>query len=206
MNAAPTMSTAPTERAQARRQQVLDAASDAFRRRGFHAASMAEIAKLAGMSPGHIYNLFENKDEIIAAIVERDCEEILARISEIQQEGDLLQKMLEGTEQALDEHSEVAKAALQLEVLAEASRNPRLAAVVRRSQALVNEKAQALIRQSLGEQAHAVSDDEIQGRSLLLGALFNGLTALSVRDPEVAHQIPAMAPVMRRMLQVLLAP
>lgn len=206
MNAAPTMTTAPTERAQARRQQVLDAASDAFRRRGFHAASMAEIAKLAGMSPGHIYNLFENKDEIIAAIVERDCEQIVQRIGELQHEADVLQSMLRETEMAIDEHSQVADAALELEVLAEASRNPRLAAVMHAKQALVHDKALGLIRQTLGPAAAEVPASEIEGRALLLAALFNGLTALSVRLPDQARRIPDMAPVMRRLLQVLMAP
>jgi len=201
-----TLSPTPSDRALARRQQVLDAAAECFRRRGFHAASMAEIAKTAGMSPGHIYNLFENKDDIIAAIVERDCEEVLGRIAEFQQAGDLLEQMLASTEQAIDEHSQVAEAALQLEVLAEASRNARLAAVVHQSQAQVNRKAQELIRQSLGEQADQLPPEEIQGRALLLGALFNGLTVLSVRDPAMGQQVPAMAPVMRRVLQVLLAP
>lgn len=202
-----TVSTQPSDRALARRQQVLDAAAECFRRRGFHAASMAEIAKTAGMSPGHIYNLFENKDDIIAAIVERDCEEVLQRIAAFQQEGALLQKMLGGIEQAIDDRSQVADAALQLEVLAEASRNPRLAAVVHRTEALVNEKAQALIRQSLGEQAaNQLPPEEIEGRALLLGALFNGLTAMSVRHAGMAQRVPAIAPVMRRMLRVLLAP
>lgn len=201
-----TLSITPSDRALARRQQVLDAAAECFRRRGFHAASMAEIAKTAGMSPGHIYNLFENKDDIIAAIVERDCEEVLGRIAEFQQEEDLLQTMLASTEQAIDEHSQVAEAALQLEVLAEASRNPKLAAVVQQSEALVNRKAQELIRQSLGEHADKLPPGEIQGRALLLGALFNGLTVLSVRQPALSQHAPAMALVMRRMLRVLLAP
>jgi AcrR family transcriptional regulator len=201
-----TAANTPSDRTLARRQQVLDAAADCFRRRGFHAASMAEIAKTAGMSPGHIYNLFENKDDIIAAIVERDCQDILTRIAEFRQAGDLLEQMLAGTEEAIDEHSQVAKAALQLEVLAEASRNPKLAAVVQRSQALVNEKAQELIRQSLGDHADQLPAGEIQGRALMLGALFNGLTALGVRDPAMSQRVPAMAPVMRRVLQVLLAP
>ena len=86
---APLSIAAPTDRALARRQPVLDAAADCFRRRGFHAASMAEIAKTAGMSPGHIDNLIENKEDI---------------------------------------------------VLAEASRNPKLVAVVQQSQALVNQR------------------------------------------------------------------
>ncbi|MBI3347595.1 MAG: TetR/AcrR family transcriptional regulator [Burkholderiales bacterium] len=201
-----TASTTPSDRALARRQQVLDAAAECFRRRGFHAASMAEIAKTAGMSPGHIYNLFENKDDIIAAIVERDCEDVLGRIAAFQQEEDLLQRMLAETEQAIDEHSQVAEAALQLEVLAEASRNPKLATVVQQSEALVNRKAQELIRQSLGERADDLPPGEIQGRALLLGALFNGLTVLSVRQPALSQHAPAMAPVMRRMLRVLMAP
>ncbi len=199
------MTASPSDRTLARRQQVLEAAAECFRRRGFHAASMAEIAKTAGMSPGHIYNLFENKDDIIAAIVERDCEEVLDRIAEFRQEGDLLQKMLAATEQAIDEHSHVAKAALQLEVLAEASRNPKLAAVVHRSEALVNQKAQELIRLSLGPRADALPPDEIQGRALMLGALFNGLTVLSVRRPDMAALSTPMAPVMRRILNVILA-
>jgi AcrR family transcriptional regulator len=200
------MPTAPSDRALARRQQVLEAAAECFRRRGFHAASMAEIAKTAGMSPGHIYNLFENKDDIIAAIVERDCEEVLGRIDEFQREGDLLRAMLAETERAIDERSQVADAALQLEVLAEASRNPKLAAVVQQSEALVYGKAQELVRQSVGEQADSLPVEEIQGRALLLGALFNGLTVMSVRQPAMSQQVSAMAPVMRRMLRVLLAP
>lgn len=200
------MSAPTNDRIQARRQQVLDAAAEAFSRRGFHAASMAEIARMAGMSAGHIYNLFENKDDIIAAIVERDSREVLDRITAFQQEPDLLPRMLAETERTIDERSQVADSALQLEVLAEASRNPKLAQVVQQAETLVNRKAQDLIRQSLGTAANALPAGEIQGRALLLGALFNGLTALSVRQPALADQVDAMAPVMRRMLLVLLAP
>ncbi|HEY9109840.1 MAG TPA: helix-turn-helix domain-containing protein [Roseateles sp.] len=197
---------APTDRALARRQQVLDAAAECFRRRGFHAASMAEIAKAAGMSPGHIYNLFENKDDIIAAIVERDCVELMGRIAELQQADDVLVQMLAETERAIDESTQVADAALELEVLAEASRNPKLAAVVRQGEELMHRKAQDLVRQSLGLEADALPPGEIQARALLLAALFNGLTALSVRQPALPQLVPAIAPVMRRMLRVLLAP
>ncbi len=201
------MSPAPsTDRAQARRQQVLEAAAECFRRRGFHAASMAEIAKTAGMSPGHIYNLFENKDDIIAAIVERDCDEVVARINELQQADDILQVMLGETERAIDESTQVADAALELEVLAEASRNPRLATVVQAGEALVHAKAQDLIRQSLGPAADQLPPGEVQGRALLLAALFNGLTALSVRQPRLGQLVPHMAPVMQRVLRVLLVP
>ena len=194
----------PTDRALARRQQVLDAAAECFRRRGFHAASMAEIAKTAGMSPGHIYNLFENKDDIIAAIVERDCEDIVSRISALQQEDDVAQVMLAETERAIDESAQVADAALALEVLAEAGRNPQLAAVVHRTQAIVHAKSLELVRQSLGPRAAELPPEEIRGRALMLSALFNGLTALSVRQADLRGQVDTLAPVMRRVLRMLL--
>ena len=41
-------------RAEARKTQVLNAATECFRRQGFHGASMAQISKAAGMSVGHI--------------------------------------------------------------------------------------------------------------------------------------------------------
>src|SRR3546814_8434618 len=58
------------ERGEQRRRQILMAAADCFERRGFHGSSMAEISKVAGMSVGHIYHNFANKDAIIKAMAE----------------------------------------------------------------------------------------------------------------------------------------
>lgn len=195
----------PTDRTAARRQQVLDAAAECFRRRGFHAASMAEIAKTAGMSPGHIYNLFQNKDDVIAAIVERDCADVVQRITELQQESDVLQAMLAETHHAVDDSTQVADAALTLEILAEASRNPTLATVLHRAQAQVRAKVEDLIRQTLGPQS-PLPEAEITARAQMMGALFNGLTAMSVRQPDFAATAPQIAPVMQRLLRALLTP
>ncbi len=46
---------------ESRRQQILDAACDQVRQSGFHGASMADIARAAGLSVGQIYRYFENK-------------------------------------------------------------------------------------------------------------------------------------------------
>ena len=70
-------------RAAARRQQILNAAAQCFREHGFHGASIAQISKTAGMSPGHIYHYSENKEAIIAAIVAQDLEGLLTLTAEL---------------------------------------------------------------------------------------------------------------------------
>lgn len=195
---------APNDRAIARRLQVLDAAADCFRRRGFHGASMAEIAKTAGMSAGHIYNLFENKDDVIAAIVERDRDEIVRRIQETLDGNDVAGAMLACVEENFQEPERDAEAALNLEVLAEASRNTRLAQVVVNSETTIRHKAMALIRMALGPAADALPTDEIEARASVLGALFNGLMVLSVSQPDLNQA--AVTRVMQRVMRLLIEP
>ena len=58
--------TAPEKpRAEAQRERILAAAQQCFIRRGFHAAGMAAIAEVAGMSPGLIYRYFRDKQEVL---------------------------------------------------------------------------------------------------------------------------------------------
>tara|TARA_B100000315_G_C14371450_1_gene493149 strand:+ start:67 stop:693 length:627 start_codon:yes stop_codon:yes gene_type:complete len=58
---------------EARRQQVLDAASACFSRQGFHHTTMQDICREADLSPGAVYRYFASKEEIIAASCE-DCQ------------------------------------------------------------------------------------------------------------------------------------
>jgi len=194
----------PTDRAQARRQQVLTAAAECFRRRGFHGASMAEIAKTAGMSAGHIYNLFENKDDVIAAIVERDRDEIVRRIEETLDGDDVAGAMLAAVEDSFHEPEREAEAALNLEVLAEASRNAKLAQVVVESETTIRHKAMVLIRMALGPAADTMPTDEIEARASVLGALFNGLMVLNVSQPNLNQA--AVTRVMQRVMRLLIEP
>ncbi len=51
------------------RQAIIDAAYSVILEKGYHAASMRQIAKQAGIVVGGIYNHFASKEEIFAAIV-----------------------------------------------------------------------------------------------------------------------------------------
>lgn len=89
--------TAGTERAQAapagmrdgacgagqdpeKRGQILAGAREVFFDRGFDAASMGDIARVAGVSKGTLYVYFQNKEDLFAALVAAECEETAERM------------------------------------------------------------------------------------------------------------------------------
>jgi AcrR family transcriptional regulator len=55
----------------ARKQQILDAATKVFAEKGFHRATIKEVAKVAGIADGTIYNYFTNKTELLFGILNR---------------------------------------------------------------------------------------------------------------------------------------
>ena len=109
-------------RAEARRQQILSAAAQCFREHGFHAASISRISRLAGMSAGHIYHYFENKEAIIAAIVEHDLESLLQMTAELRAACDVRQALIARAAQGVIEQLDPLTAGLKLEIVAEAAR------------------------------------------------------------------------------------
>lgn len=57
--------------AAARRKQILDAATQVFAEKGFHRATVKEIARVAGIADGTIYTYFARKDEVLLAVLDR---------------------------------------------------------------------------------------------------------------------------------------
>lgn len=63
-----------------RRALVLDAARSVFQRLGIEGASIREIAKEAGYTPGAIYSYFENKEAIYGALLAESLERLNAEV------------------------------------------------------------------------------------------------------------------------------
>lgn len=82
-----TMARVSQEHLDARRRQILDGATRCFARNGFHATSMQDILREAGLSAGAVYRYFSSKDELIVAIAQevfgdvRDAFESASRMS-----------------------------------------------------------------------------------------------------------------------------
>lgn len=134
------------QRVERRHAQILDAARACVRADGFHAASMSRIAAEAGMSVGHIYQYFENKQAIMVALSERDFEDFMCHITEL------------GDHEQLDVSAVIAafldrimwmldhdRAALALEVLAESGRNAKFAALVLRVDRTFRHEARKIV-------------------------------------------------------------
>ena len=73
------MSSTSQERRHARiREEILESASRAFARKGFHGTSVDEVAREAGLSPSSLYRYFGGKEDLYRALVDRIAEIILA--------------------------------------------------------------------------------------------------------------------------------
>ncbi|HYE47778.1 MAG TPA: TetR/AcrR family transcriptional regulator [Caulobacter sp.] len=193
---------APTHRptVEDRRRQIRDAAAACFRRSGFHGASMAEIAKEANLSVGQIYRYFENKEAIIEAIVEQDMAEKRAKFAEFYNApGDITRHLIDGCPGAVARFWDAERAALMLEVLAEAARNPKIAAVLRRRDA--EERAmKAPFREAI-RRPHW-SDEEADLRSELIGMMFEGMAVRSMSNPDIDPE--KLGPVLRSVMAAIL--
>jgi AcrR family transcriptional regulator len=73
----------PRRRDEARalfRNAILDAAEVVFAERGFHGARIQDIARRAGIAVGTVYNHFEDKDAVLAALLEQRAEEMVSQL------------------------------------------------------------------------------------------------------------------------------
>jgi AcrR family transcriptional regulator len=52
-----------------RRDEIMAAAKEVFARKGFHATTIADIAKQAGLAYGSVYWYFDSKDELFQALM-----------------------------------------------------------------------------------------------------------------------------------------
>ena len=70
------------------RRQLLDAAELVFSSKGYHDATLKEIAEVAEFSVGSVYSFFENKDDLFFSVFLRRGDELLPAIREIAESDD----------------------------------------------------------------------------------------------------------------------
>ena len=73
----PSMPPISPERMQDRHDTLLDAAKRVFAEKGFEGASIADIARVAGISDGLVYRYFRNKRDLLYGVLKKFYERIL---------------------------------------------------------------------------------------------------------------------------------
>jgi AcrR family transcriptional regulator len=62
---------------------VLDKATNVFRKRGYHAASISELSKATGLTEGSLYKAFEDKEALFVAAFDRYCSRRQSELSAV---------------------------------------------------------------------------------------------------------------------------
>jgi AcrR family transcriptional regulator len=70
-----------------RRVEIIGVAASVFRRRGFHGASVGEIAQALGMTKGNLYYYFRDKEEILFFCHDHSLDLLLACFEKVQASG-----------------------------------------------------------------------------------------------------------------------
>ncbi len=166
------------DRDELRRAEIIAAARKCVAHKGFHATSMNEIAKTARMSVGHIYRYFENKEDIVRAIVEKISQEHLAWIASTANEKDIAQFHIERFTDKFMRNAE--ERAILLEVNAEAARNPEIAQILQNADKQSRDLAVATVSLIYPE----IDKDDLYARVELMATISESFLLRSIKQPE----------------------
>jgi AcrR family transcriptional regulator len=151
-----------------RKECIIDAMEQHVLTKGFHKASMSEIAKSAGLSVGQIYRYFAHKDDIVCALVEQFTQTKLQFMASFLDKKDWLDRHF--TENNLD-HNKMRT--MHAEIKAEAARNPVIAKICTESHQRLQHHAVNIIR----SRYPLMGKEEAIARIEILVTLTEGLLA-----------------------------
>ncbi len=173
-------------RRQQTREYLLQAAAEVFAERGFHAATLDEVAAAAGFTKGAVYSNFKNKEDLFLALLEDAYAREMTALKDAMVGSDIPPEARLGDFVALirGELQRVPNmGALNLEFQLYALRNPAARA---RMNELEQEDIDAIAEIITAErQQRGIQDDEPAERTArIIVALFRGIAMMRTADPE----------------------
>jgi AcrR family transcriptional regulator len=174
-------------RRQLTRDHLLAAAAQVFAERGFHGATLDEVARVAGFSKGAVYSNFESKDDLFLALFKAGYEHEMARLVATLEASDVppADRLSDFVSLIQDEsHQTPTSPLLQMEFWLYAARNPearaRLAAIDDEAVA-----ASANLLRSLREEEGLEPLEDPERVARVIEVLFRGISLLRIMQPEV---------------------
>jgi AcrR family transcriptional regulator len=158
--------------------RILEAANKVFAERGYHEATMDDIAKRLGVSKGAIYLYFPSKEDLFEAMCKtapQAFKEIL--FSSFRDEANPIESATQFFDKMLK--LSASNPGLSFEILSEASRNPALKRILKQNHSEYEEVLTGFLAE--GRKRGIVGDDlDIRPLANSLIALWNGLETLLV--------------------------
>lgn len=167
------------EELETRRREIIDAARQCFLRSGFHQTTTDEICHEATITPGGLYHYFASKEEIISAVIQQTSKDVAERMSElIEEPRDARSAFREAGMffmQAIYGPDADNVTRLDVEIFAEALKNPNLAEISREAWALRRDRLESLVRRGMEEGIYNTENLNAKGLVSLLMAVMIGL-------------------------------
>lgn len=170
-----------------RRNKILDAAQRCFKKQGFHKTTLRDIAQEFGMSAGHIYNYFSNKEAIIEALVELRTQEFLDMI-DTDKFADLPpeERMDKELGQVVDAYLNLDNTSLSIAIMNEALINPKVYEIVVAVASKVrNHIVEAQLLAMKEKRRYAPPYEVIESRCMTIRAMLEGLRLAHIFTPEM---------------------
>ena len=192
-------------RADLRRRKIIETARRLFTEHGFHATGVAQIARESGVVIAQMYRDFASKEDIVAALAEEDSLKYLR--------ADALHRAIDSGDSTsaltwllglLEPEDEFEQRGLFAEIVAESTRNPRIATIF----TSVQQDLRSNIMQAL---AQIAPQPELEQRRSLLASLLLTFSLGLVNhrfiapDLEVKALVQAMKDIIRSEVKALAA-
>jgi AcrR family transcriptional regulator len=162
-----------------------------FAERGFHGATMDEVAAAAGFTKGAVYSNFKNKEDLFLALLDEHANKQLAVVGEQLVDDHLTPEEKRETSRWVDLTAQMLWAdrdwqLLSLEFLLYAARNDEARRKLVARERSFNEILVPMVEAELG---HLVGD-EISTTDVMkiVNSLFQGISLLHLIDPETADE------------------
>lgn len=179
----------PERRRQQTREHLLAAAAQVFGERGFHGASLDEVAAVAGFTKGAVYSNFKNKEDLFLALFkanyDREMDAIRATLgdSEVPPEA----RVSEFVAMIRDQSTQSGRnfSLLYQEFWLYAARNPELRAELAR----VDDEGAHALAEILTAERVRVGLEPLESplqTARIVELLFRGIGQLRVLQPDVA--------------------
>ena len=166
------------------RERIMDAAKQVFAEKGYHEATMDEVAKRLGVSKGALYLYFSSKEELFEALCRKAPNAFKDILHSTFNDG---QNPFGSAAQFFDRMMQRfgSSPRLGFEILSEAVQNPRLRQILKQNQ---DEYARVLVgfMENLHKMRIIDNDVELLPLAYSLIGLWNGLETLVVSGLPVA--------------------